>query len=313
MTADDAFHVGSVTKPMTATLVAQLVEAGKLDWSTTIAAALPECGRTMRPEYREVTVADLLAHEGGLPPFGDEEELSAVPAATGSPIDQRLAFSCFALSLPPAATPRRAFSYSNAGFVVAAAIAEKVTGVSLEELLRSRLFGPLGLATAGFGWPGKGGAPQPWGHWKPLLRLVPQDPDGKYQLPPWLAPAGDVHMSMPDLARFLIAHLRALHGDSTLLRPQTAHQMHTRRIKSGLGWGVQALGDFDAASVFEGSADTFITIVAIIHDGDLVVAISANSATESADEGTRDAVKKLVARYGRKPPLPTERDSGGRL
>jgi CubicO group peptidase (beta-lactamase class C family) len=295
VTPDDEFHIGSVTKPMTATVIATLVEEGQLQWSTTIAQALPECSSTLRPEYRDVTVADLLAHEGGLPAFDDEKDLKAIPPSTS-----RLAFSCLALSRPPVVRPKKEFSYSNAGFSVVAAIAEKASGLSWEELMKTRVFTPLGLATAGFGWPAKGGAPQPWGHWKRFWRVVPQDPDGKYQLPAYLAPAGDVHMSMPDLARFLAAHLRALHGDSQLVKPETARLMHTRRIKSGLGWGVQPLAGFDAVSVYQGSADTFITIVAIVHDADLVIAVSANSATKEADAATKQALKTLLARYGGK-------------
>ena len=84
----------------TATLIAQLVDEGKLQWSTPVAQALPECGSTMRPEYQEVTVADLLAHESGLPPFDQEKELKAIPPGTGSPTAQRLEFSCLALSRP---------------------------------------------------------------------------------------------------------------------------------------------------------------------------------------------------------------------
>ena len=296
VTPDDRFHIGSVTKPMTATVVALLVEEGKLQWSTPIVQALPECGSTMRPEYKEVTVADLLAHEGGLPPFDDEKDLRAIPRGAGSPTAQRLAFSCLALSRQPVVEPKKAFAYSNAGFSVVAAIAEKVSGTSWEELMKIRIFTPLGLKTAGFGWPAKGGIPQPWGHWKRLWRVVPQNPDGKYQLPTFLAPAGDVHMSTPDLARFLITHLRALQGAPSLLKPETARLMHTPRIKSGLGWGVQPLAGFDAVSVYQGSAGTFTTLVAIVHDADLVVAVSANSATPEADAAAKQAFKQLLTR-----------------
>ncbi|HEV8629521.1 MAG TPA: serine hydrolase, partial [Thermoanaerobaculia bacterium] len=191
--AADSFHIGSVTKPMTATLIATLVDEGKLAWSTTVGEVFPNCTPPVRAEYRDATLADLLAHEGGLPAFDDDQELEAPPRFAGSPTAQRLAFACLALSRPPAAPPKKAFLYSNAGFSIAGAIAEKAAGSSWEQLMQARIFAPLGLATAGFGWPAKGGAAQPWGQWKPLLRVVPQDPDGKYQLPVMLAPAGDVH------------------------------------------------------------------------------------------------------------------------
>ncbi|HKV08654.1 MAG TPA: serine hydrolase domain-containing protein [Thermoanaerobaculia bacterium] len=299
ITPGDRFHIGSVTKPMTATVIATLVEEGKLRWDTTVAEALPECGPTMRPEYREVTIAHLLSHEGGLPAFGEEEEFVSVPKTEGSPTAKRLAFSCHALAQPPAAKPKEEFLYSNAGFAVAGTIAEKVTGTSWEELLKARVFAPLGLSTAGFGWPAQGGAPQPWGHWEEKGPFAPHDPDGEYKIFPIIAPAGDVHLSMPDLARFLRAHLRALHGDDRLLDPGTARLMQTRRIRGGLGWGVQKVLDLDPVSVYQGSGGTFITVVAIAQEADVVVAVSANAATEAADAAAREALKQLLSRYAR--------------
>jgi hypothetical protein len=107
-------------------------------------------------------------------------------------------------------------------------------------------------------------------------------------------------MSMPDLARFLLAHLRAVDGDAKLLKSETARLMHTKRLKSGLGWGVQALLGHDPVSAYQGSADTFMTLVAIVHDAGLVIAVSANSATPEAEAATKQALKQLLTRYGGK-------------
>jgi len=300
ITPDDRFHIGSVTKSMTATVIATLVDEGKLSWTVTVGEALPECAATLRPEYADVTLADLLAHEGGIPGFEDDKDFKAIPPFTGTPTEQRLAFSCFVLTKPPVVKPKTEFSYSNAGFSIAGVIAEKASGTSWEDLMRSRLFVPLDMKTAGFGWPAHGGAKQPWGHIEDNGKVVPHDPDGEYQLPVYIAPAGDVNLSMPDLARFLVAHLRALHGDASLLKPETARLMHTRRIKSGLGWGVQELVGLNPVSVFQGSAETFITIVAVAHDADVVVAVSANSADKEADAATKQALKQLLTRFARK-------------
>ena len=166
--------------------------------------------------------------------------------------------------------------------------------------MRSRVFVPLGMKTAGFGWPAHGGAKQPWGHIEENGKIVPHDPDGEYQLPVTIAPAGDVNVSMPDLAHYLAAHLRALHGEATLLKPETARLMHTRRIKSGLGWGVQELVGLNPVSVFQGSAETFITYVAIAHNADVVVAVSANAADEEADAAAKQALKELLTRFAKK-------------
>src|SRR2546427_1927386 len=67
VTTNDVFHIGSCTKPMTATLTAMLIEAGKLRWDTTIADVSPELKGRMDKQYEAVTVEQLLHHRGGVP------------------------------------------------------------------------------------------------------------------------------------------------------------------------------------------------------------------------------------------------------
>ena len=62
------------------------------------------------------------------------------------------------LSRPPALNPGVRYEYSNVGYIIAGAVAERCTGKSWEELLRSEVFTPLGMTTAGFGPPGEAGA-----------------------------------------------------------------------------------------------------------------------------------------------------------
>ncbi|MBE3069861.1 MAG: beta-lactamase family protein, partial [Planctomycetes bacterium] len=67
VTRDDAFHLGSCTKAMTATLVEMLVEQGKLKWTVTLAEVFPDMASAMQPAYRGVTLRQVLAHRAGLP------------------------------------------------------------------------------------------------------------------------------------------------------------------------------------------------------------------------------------------------------
>src|SRR5438105_4106107 len=60
-TVNDQFHIGSDTKALTATLVARLIEAGKVDWDTTLEKAFPEIRDDMPEEFRKITVTHLLA------------------------------------------------------------------------------------------------------------------------------------------------------------------------------------------------------------------------------------------------------------
>jgi len=67
VTSNDKFHIGSCTKAMTATIIAMLVERGKLKWETTLIEAFPDMADDMCPDYRDVTLKHILAHRGGLP------------------------------------------------------------------------------------------------------------------------------------------------------------------------------------------------------------------------------------------------------
>ena len=288
---DDAFHIGSCTKPITATMIATLVEEGKLSWDETIAHAFPDW-KDIRDEYHDVGLVDLLAHEGGLQPFGEDEEMVGAP-------DGRAEFAHYALTRAPVVKPRTEYKYSNAGFVVAAVMAERATGKTWEQLVENRVFKPLHLKTAGFGWP-----QAVWGHewkdgaWKPV------DPHGPYQLGKRLTPAGDVQMSADDLADFLRAQLRALRGERTIIKPETAAFMHTKRLRSGAGFGIQKVGDFEPVSVYSGSADTFITVFAIAPRQDVAVVVDTNAASEDAQKAVGRILKGLLARFATPSPAP---------
>ena len=65
VTVNDKFHIGSVTKSMTATVAAMLIERGKISWTTTIGDSFPDLGDQLHPDYRPVTLEQLLAPRSG--------------------------------------------------------------------------------------------------------------------------------------------------------------------------------------------------------------------------------------------------------
>src|SRR5512137_2536996 len=66
VTLDDRFLLNSCTKPMTATLVAMLVEEGKLNWTTTLGEVFADTVKPMHPAWEKVTLPQVLAHRAGL-------------------------------------------------------------------------------------------------------------------------------------------------------------------------------------------------------------------------------------------------------
>ena len=126
----DVWHIGSDGKAMTATMVARLVDRGVLSWSKPPEEMLPDLAAGMRPEYRRVTLAQLLSHHSCLPEnIVDEKTLETMFNETGSATlsQRRLKYVARAVQDAPVG-PTENFSYSNTGLLIAAVIAQRATG-----------------------------------------------------------------------------------------------------------------------------------------------------------------------------------------
>jgi CubicO group peptidase (beta-lactamase class C family) len=300
----DRFQLGSNTKAITATVLATLVEEGKLTWTTTVADVFPEWRDSMSTDFRAVTIDMLLSHHAGISPFEDtdDKDFKSIPRLSGTAAERRAAFSAWVLRGKPAGPVGKGL-YSNGGYTVAAAVAERVAGESWESLVSTRVFKPLGL-TGTFAWSDAPDVNQPWGHHETRNGTSPVDPrDADERVPAIIWPAGSVELSLTDYARFLQLNLRGLEGhDTSLLKAATIKHLHTSPVsppdKFGLGWGLQ---DFDGApaSVHVGSAGAFYAITIIQPTRDLGVTVFANAGGERARAATTEAIKELIRRFAK--------------
>jgi len=298
----DRFQLGSNTKAIAATMLATLVEEGKLSWTTTLAEVFPEQRDSMSADFRAVTSGLLLSHHAGISPFEDTDakDFKSIPRLSGTPAQRRAEFTAWVLRGKPAGPVGKGL-YSNGGYTVAGAVAERITGESWESLMRERVFKPLGL-TGAFSWSDSADVNQPWGHYETRNGTKPVDPrDSDEQLPAIIWPAGSVELSLDDYARFLQIHLRGLEGrDTPLLKAATIKYLHTSPVappdKFALGWGIQ---DFDGApsSVHVGSAGAFYAITIIQPTRDLGVVVVATAGGDRAKAASTDAIKALIHRF----------------
>jgi len=274
ITFDDRFHLGSCTKAMTATLVAMLVEEGKLNWTTTLGELFADTVKPMHPAWEKVTLRQVLAHRAGLRFEPDglaqvfKELVRPLRARLGTLPQQRLEIARQALSRPPGIPPDTKYWYSNVGYVLAGAVLEQLTGRAWEELMRERLFQPLGISTGGFGPPGTADkTEQAWGH-SPVLGkpLDPRSPAA--ELPLFYGPAGLAHMTVTDWAKFIALHLRGdpanPHCQAALLKLDTFAEMHAVAPTTpySKGWvmrGITLLATGDAAPAVTYRAAWFIS------------------------------------------------------
>lgn len=129
------FEIGSISKSFTAILALQEAEAGRLDLHAPVRELLPWI--ELREPHGPITLHHLLTHSSGLP-MGTEDSA-----------DDRFAVWTLRL-LEPGSPPGARFHYSNDAYKVAGLIVERAADAPLPELLRRRIFAPLGMrATEG--------------------------------------------------------------------------------------------------------------------------------------------------------------------
>ena len=137
---DTLFKIASNSKAMTASVLARLVDAGKLEWSDPVVRHLPQF-RMFDPWVSEnIEVQDLLVHNSGLPEGAGDLMLWPEPNSfTREDIIAGLAH------LKPGYGFRSGYAYDNLLYVVAGEVAAAAGGASYEELVRREVFEPLTL------------------------------------------------------------------------------------------------------------------------------------------------------------------------
>ena len=172
MAMDTIFRIASQTKAITSAAVLSLVEEGRLGLgdpvsrfmpafaTTTVSVAGPS-GAAIVPAKRPITIRDLLTHTAGIS-YGTEPRVAAAVRGQGSGAgrrarlvhrrqgraDLRHAWSGWP-PLPFVAQPGEAWVYGYNTDILGC-IVERVTGQSLDEVIRTRITGPLGLKDTQF-------------------------------------------------------------------------------------------------------------------------------------------------------------------
>ncbi|MBM3955036.1 MAG: beta-lactamase family protein [Planctomycetes bacterium] len=286
---DDRIHLGSCTKAFTATLAALLVADGRIAWGATVGSTLA-AEPVISRGWRDVTLEELLRHRGGAPE-------KAPPAAwreaweCGKPAHEcREAFVRRLLADDPPER-RGEHHYSNQGYAIAGRMLETVADRPYEALLGERLLVPLGITSAGFGPPSALQPDAPVGH---DGAGKPDDADN----PAAIAPAGTLHMTVADWARFLAVHLggplpEALAALAPLL-PDLQRPSPTPPGEA-LGWVTARRPWGGRVLNHAGSNTRWYCVAWLAPERGFGVVAAANQGGAAATKGCDDACAALIA------------------
>jgi len=291
VTLDDLWHLGSDGKIMTSTLIARLVERGQLRWDITLAEVFPEIAPQMHPDFRRVTLLQLLSHHAGLPANLD---LGAYSGGNAPQLRRRAVQA--ELQHAPESKPGSTYVYSNLGYIIAAAVVEKTTGQPWETLITQEVFQPLQMNSAGFGGTGTPGKiDQPWPHTENGAPVAVNGPD--MDNPPVMGPAGRIHCTIQDWARFVQDQLRGARGEPALLQPESYAKLQTQPFGGdyALGWSVLSRA-WGGGKVLNHCGDNTMNCanVWVAPKKDFAILVCVNQSGDQAFQATDDAVGALI-------------------
>lgn len=218
------FHIGSMTKPFTATVVLQLVGEGKLSLDDTVEHWLPGVVTGNGNDGAKITVWNLLQHNSGLADY-----LRALPflnTAAGFEANRFRVLTApdmvaMAMKYAPSFEPGANWEYSNTNYLLAGMIIKKVTGNDWQREVQRRIIAPLSLRNtyAPQAYPY---LPEPHAVGYQRFARDESDIDATAMSPSWAGAAGAIISDTTDANTFL----RALVGGK-LLKPAQLKQMQT--------------------------------------------------------------------------------------
>jgi D-alanyl-D-alanine-carboxypeptidase/D-alanyl-D-alanine-endopeptidase len=227
-----AFEIGSVTKTMTAALLAEFIARGEVSLEDPFAKLLPQGTRVPSFNGREITIGDIVTHASGLPSIPPQLHMADVNNPYASVTERDLLDALAATQLTRA--PGARWEYSNFAMMVLSYALAKRSGKDYETLLRERLLAPLGMNDSYI-------AKRP-----PDVHLAQGHmgntmPAGPWDVPVDMAGVGGVHATLPDMVRYLEGELgtRASAISPALARTQQqvadvgGHRMGMNWILSG--------------------------------------------------------------------------------
>ncbi|SFR91594.1 CubicO group peptidase, beta-lactamase class C family [Dyella sp. OK004] len=195
VTPDALFKIASNSKAMTATLLARLVQQGKLRWDDPVTRYLPAFRMFDPWVTQHMQVGDLLTHRSGLREGAGDLMLWPEPNHfTRTDIVSALAW------LKPAYSFRAGYAYDNLLYVVAGEVAAVAGGAPYETLLKREVFEPLGLSRCQVGeWRRDAMAPVALPHAKRDDAYMPSLPDDPVVHASTMEAAGGVQCSLNDM------------------------------------------------------------------------------------------------------------------
>lgn len=279
MTEHTLTPIASITKTFTTMSLGLLADEGLVDWDVPVQSYLPAFRLWDQFASERMTPRDLVTHRSGLPRHDlvwYHSDLSR------EEIFERLQH------LEPTADFRTIWQYQNIMYMTAGLLAGKLAGTTWEEIVRTRIFEPLGMVGSGFSVRAMQETPDFSRGYRKDKKKVVEMPF--YEDNDLVGPAGSIVSSVADLAQWLQLHLeKGKRKSAQFVSEAQVSQMHAPQMvmqarskfpeipqrSYGLGWFVEPYRGRNMIH-HGGNIDGFSTMLALMPDDGVGVAVLAN-------------------------------------
>lgn len=309
--ATDYFHIGSNTKSFTAFLAGKLVEDGLIAWNTKFFDLYPELKDESNPVYYNITLQQLLSHRARLINFKEDSEVFPIITNYENSLGENISLAekrylLIENILKLVALPEYDQcddSYSNAGFITASLMLEKVSGKTWEELI-TNLSTELNFDLH-IGWPDEYSPNQPKGHINPKDWVIDIEKEliplpfalKKYhyfnQFGLLTSPSGNISITLNNFLEYLQLFISGMNGKDNYIKSETYNHILTSFQGYTLGWWIE-----DESSplrfTHRGSNGTFFSFAGFSPERKLGVVVMINTYKE---EGLTEMIQLISSSF----------------
>lgn len=267
-----AFEIGSVTKTMTAALLAEFIARGDASLSDPIAKLLPPGTRVPSFNGHQIAIGDIVTHTSGLPSIPPQWHITDADNPYAALTERDLLGALAATQLTRA--PGAQWEYSNFAMMVQSYALAKRSGKDYETLLRERLLAPLGMnETYVSKRPPQVRLAQ--GHLSNALPAMPWD------FPVDMAGVGGVRATLPDMVRYLEGELGVRESEITAALMQTQQKVtDVGGHRMGMNWFLSTVKGHTIAA-HDGGTGGYSSFVAFDRIAQCAVVLLSDTALTS--------------------------------
>lgn len=285
--ANTIFQIGSITKQITAAVIMQLQQEGKLSVQDKLSKYFPGFANGDK-----ITIEHLLTHTSGI--FNYTNDTAIMKSDVTRHYSQQEMLALF-VKYPSDFEPGTKWNYSNSAYSLLGYIIEKVEKKPYEKVVRERIFQPLGMNNSGFDFTNLSGSDKAKGY----FTLSPAAAPAPIVDSTIAFSAGAVYSTVGDLYKWE----RAIYSDK-ILKPESWKAVFTPfKNKYGYGWGIDTLYGRQVTA-HSGGIHGFSSHILRFPEDELVIIVFDNSSSNQLSRISR-SLAAIV--YGMPYEIPAEK------